>query len=485
MGEVTLALREEGEFKRLYAIKRLLTPYRRDDEVRTMFLDEAKIAGLIRHPNVVSVLDVGSDDEGPFLVMDYIEGVSLSRLVNQVGKNGERLPVQVVLRVIGEACRGLHAAHELRSIDGTPLPVIHRDVSPQNILLGFDGIARVTDFGVAKVLDNLAGTTSGLLKGKAGYMAPEQLRFEVLDRRSDLFCLGIVLFEMLAGRRLYTSKGNVPPAHRILKEPPPDLGEERSDLSPQIVALSFRLLAKDSELRPTSALEVAKQVDAIRLPLEAEQGMVDVGRYISEIFGKEREERSTAIAAALENIETLGHIVGGDTIKLHLDDVRAQAVEIQEPEGATIPDRPVVPRARRLLHRLLMVIAVVLLVGVGLVLGSALRDYTVDAEGSGSSASTTAPSESVLMTGTRFVTDADGEVSGPDAGLPAVSPLHEAGGSPSAGDEEEETEADHRTKRPRGMRKKWGSVRRPSHDDRTKHSKEPSSDSRYKLRNWE
>jgi serine/threonine protein kinase len=192
MGQVDLAVRREGNFERLFAIKRLRPELSSDVEVRSMFLDEARIAGLVRHPNVVSIVDVGEDDSGPLAVMEFVDGISVAELLAK--SDVHPLPLDLALRIAREVAEGLHAAHELRSADGAPLELVHRDVSPQNILLGFDGIARVTDFGVAKALGRVSQTSTGVLKGKLGYISPEQLRFEEPDRRADLFALGVVLF---------------------------------------------------------------------------------------------------------------------------------------------------------------------------------------------------------------------------------------------------------------------------------------------------
>lgn len=305
MGEVEIALRQEGDFRRLYAIKRLLPHLRDDEEVREMFLAEARIAGLIRHSNVVSVLDVGDDERGPFLVMDYIEGVPVSVAIRKHRQIEEPLPLQLVLRIIAEAARGLHAAHELYEPDGTPRPIVHRDVSPQNILLGFDGVTRVTDFGVAKALGHLAQTDDGVLKGKVGYMSPEQLQYKPLDGRSDLFSLAVVLYELLTCERLYGPSSDMPAPRRILEESPPDLGEERADLPPELVALCFQLFAKDPNHRPVTAKEVADRLDAIRAMMEAEQGIISLADHLLAYFSAELDQHKAAIAQALTTDSSL------------------------------------------------------------------------------------------------------------------------------------------------------------------------------------
>ncbi|AKF08052.1 serine/threonine-protein kinase [Sandaracinus amylolyticus] len=301
VGRVELVRRREGSFERLYARKRLHDAHRDDAEFRTMFFDEARIAGLVRHANVVSVLDVGEDDEGPYLVMEYVEGVPASAIVQHAIARRAEVPLQLALRIGIEAARGLHAAHELTAPSGEPLALVHRDVSPQNILVGFDGVTRVTDFGVAKAFGRTTRTATGVLKGKLGYMAPEQLRFEEVDRRADLFSLGIVLYELLAGRRLYRNVDGHDGVRRILHEPPPDLGEVRADAAPELVELVFSMLAKDPAHRPRTALEVSRVLDDVLADVVGSEGRLDVGEHLREAFAGElqrQRERSRAPARA-------------------------------------------------------------------------------------------------------------------------------------------------------------------------------------------
>lgn len=304
MGEIELGLRADGSFRRLYAIKRLHESLRQDPEFRAMFLDEARLAGLIRHTHVVSVLDVGEDERGPFLVMEFIEGVSITALLGRLRKRKELLPIQLALRIAADAARGLDAAHDLKSPDGTSLNLVHRDVSPSNILIGYDGTVRVTDFGVAKAIGRTTRTEGGLLKGKFGYMSPEQLRFGEIDRRSDLFALGIVLVELLTSERLYGSDSPVPAPLRILEEDPPDPGEWRSDLPPELVALIFELLAKDPALRPKTAHAVADRLDALRVSLESEAGALSLVQYLAERFAEDRKAQEEAIRESLARFES-------------------------------------------------------------------------------------------------------------------------------------------------------------------------------------
>ncbi|MBN8612952.1 MAG: protein kinase [Deltaproteobacteria bacterium] len=299
MGSVDIAMLRKPGFRRLFAIKRLRPELVEDERAKAMLIEEGRIAGLLQHPNIVPVVDVGEDAQGPYLVMDLVPGVALGDLVRWARTAKTKLDVQLVLRLVRDAARGLHAAHELKDASGRSLDLVHRDISPQNVLVGFDGIARVTDFGIAKVLDRERETTHGLLKGKTGYMAPEQLRFETIDRRVDLFSLGVVLYEMLAGDRLYRGKDLPETARMILHAPPPDIGSVRSDVPPEIVELLFELLAKDREVRPPTAKDVENRLDAAITSLAQEHGPFDIEGFLRAELA-DRFEETTQWARLVE-----------------------------------------------------------------------------------------------------------------------------------------------------------------------------------------
>ena len=183
-------------FQRVVAIKRMRAHLLQDTELTAQFADEARIASLIQHPNVVSIHDVHEENGELFLVMDYIDGASLSELMRELRRRRQRMDVDVALRIAVDTLRGLHAAHELRDYNGTFMNVVHRDATPANILLGRDGSVRITDFGIAKAVVREAETQAGFIKGKFSYMAPEQAADEKLDRRVDVFTVGIVLWEV-------------------------------------------------------------------------------------------------------------------------------------------------------------------------------------------------------------------------------------------------------------------------------------------------
>jgi serine/threonine protein kinase len=199
-------LRGSAGFARTVAIKRPHPQYARDPEFVAMFVDEARLAARIHHPNVVSTLDVVAREGELFLVMEYVQGESLSRLVHLARQRRERVPEPMVASIVAGVLHGLHAAHEARGEGGELLGLVHRDVSPQNVLVGTDGVARVLDFGVAKAAGRIHTTRNGELKGKLAYMSPEQLCGEV-TRMTDVYAAGVVLWEALAGARSERAKG--------------------------------------------------------------------------------------------------------------------------------------------------------------------------------------------------------------------------------------------------------------------------------------
>jgi serine/threonine-protein kinase len=302
MGRIDVAQRREGlegaTFERLVAIKRLHEAFAHDEELVGMLVDEARIAGTIRHANVVSVLDVGRDDEGPFLVMDLVEGLSLQQLCRAFTSEG-LLPLQISLRILRQVAAGLHAAHESRDARGDALGVVHRDVSPQNVLVGFDGVVRLTDFGIAKAIGASSATSAGVVKGKLRYMAPEQLAFGAIDRRTDLYALGVLAFELFTGHHPFEgSPEDV--ARATLSGVTPDLGDECPELPSALVELLFRLLARDVGLRPNDAAEVGRVLDEVLAELVAEEGPLDLAQLVETRFSAERAQLRARIRDALE-----------------------------------------------------------------------------------------------------------------------------------------------------------------------------------------
>ena len=304
MGTVSVAVRVQGGFTRYYAVKRLLPEVRSDPSQRAMFLEEARIAGSLDHPNVVPVLDVGEDAEGPFLVMEYVDGASVSALLQALRSARRVLPIEVALHIARDVGRGLQAAHGATDASDQPLGIIHRDVSPQNILVDFHGRVRLTDFGIARAAGRSEKTRTGVLKGKLGYMSPEQLRFQPVDQKSDLFALGVVLYELVSGTRLYPSgEDGMEGARRILEEPPPDLGEDRHDVPPELVRLVLDLLMKEPENRIESASAVVQVLDELLLDYPTPEILEQLKDIMGRLFGEIRSARSLRLSEGLKTLD--------------------------------------------------------------------------------------------------------------------------------------------------------------------------------------
>ncbi|HHH11649.1 MAG TPA: serine/threonine protein kinase, partial [Sorangium sp.] len=249
--------RGPGGFERLVAIKVMHDHIADDPAARAMFLDEARLCARIRHPNVVATLDVA--DDGRFIVMEYVEGSALDGLLRQPSGGGGALPLAVILRIISDVLEGLHCAHELCDAAGAPLRLVHRDVSPQNVLVGIDGVSKVGDFGIAYAASRLASTQGSQLKGKLPYMAPEQLEGGPVDRRVDVYASGCVLWEMVTGERLFRGASEAAIACAVLAGPEHPPSAHR-DIPSALDAAIMRALAPKSQ-RYDTALAFAQALE--------------------------------------------------------------------------------------------------------------------------------------------------------------------------------------------------------------------------------
>jgi serine/threonine-protein kinase len=241
-------------FSRTVAIKRLHRHLVCDPSFAAMFAEEARLAARVNHPNVVATVDVVTSESEVLLVMEYIDGESLSRLWRLADG---RIPRPIVVAVVSELLHGLHAAHEAPSENGEPLGIVHRDVSPQNVLVGADGVARLLDFGIARASGRISTTKDGDLKGKLAYMAPEQVRCEPVTRRTDVFAAGVVLWEMLAGKRLFASDNDAATIEKILVGWVPPPSSVISEVEPALDAVVMRALDPDPSKRFATAREMA------------------------------------------------------------------------------------------------------------------------------------------------------------------------------------------------------------------------------------
>jgi hypothetical protein len=283
----------EAGFTRTVAIKRLHAEVAKDPEFVDMFLAEAHLAARIRHPNVVSTLDVVQSEGELLLIMEYVEGESLSRLRRACAAAGESIPVGVSVAILCGVLQGLHAAHEATTEKGEPMHLVHRDVSPQNIVVGSNGNPTVVDFGVAKAAGRLQTTRDGQVKGKAGYMAPEQLRGSVIDRRADVFAAGVVLWELLTGERLFQGDSPAATMMMVLEREPPPPSSKAPAVSPALDAIVLRALCRTPSARFDTALAMADALEGAVRPATPRE----VGSWVKLMAGDVLRARAAKVAA--------------------------------------------------------------------------------------------------------------------------------------------------------------------------------------------
>ena len=287
-------------FQKIVAVKTMLPKLSEDPQFEQMFLDEASLASQIRHPNAVEILDLGEQDGILYLVMEWIEGVPLNQLMKAAKKQGG-IPAKVAVRIAMQTCAGLHAAHELKNDKGELVGLVHRDVSPQNLLVTYDGVTKVVDFGVAKATALGDGATqAGQIKGKVGYMAPEQVKGDPIDRRVDVFALGIVLYALTTGKHPFRRESEAATMYNICA-PQPVMPPRKvvADYPEALEAVILKALAKDKDKRFASANEMLRALDNLPGELRATTDH-DVGTFVQGLLGSRREERRKALAAALE-----------------------------------------------------------------------------------------------------------------------------------------------------------------------------------------
>ncbi|HEV3193290.1 MAG TPA: protein kinase [Polyangiaceae bacterium] len=342
MATVWLArLRGKRGFEKLFAIKTIRTELVDDPRFQEMLLDEARIASNIQHPNVAQILDLGEQQDVLFIVMERVDGDSLAKIRKLLAKLGAKLPVGIALRILADACAGLHAAHELRDDSGQPLGIVHRDVSPHNILVSSGGAVKVIDFGIAKAQNRQQGETrTGVVKGKVHYMAPEQVnKGRAVDRRADIWALGVCLHELVAGRVPDEADDDVEVIRKLLADEPPQLAEGLPDPILRILEQSLTL---DADARfPTAA--------AMQLALEG--AMKDLGEiatangiaaFLRAELPELEERRRDLIARSIEEARDRG----GTQVTTSGDDVAfAPTVMRERGEASLSGEQP--PPTRR------------------------------------------------------------------------------------------------------------------------------------------
>ncbi|HEX7843871.1 MAG TPA: serine/threonine-protein kinase, partial [Kofleriaceae bacterium] len=290
MAEIFLA-RGEGVagVERYCVLKRILRERASDVEFVQMFLDEARLAAQLQHPNIAQVYDIGKLGDSYFFTMEYVHGETVRALLHRAQGLRRMLPIPCVLTIVAGTAAGLHHAHDRIGHDGRALGIVHRDVTPSNLMVSYEGGVKVVDFGVAKAADRTQETRSGTVKGKISYLSPEQCRGKRVDRRSDLFSLGICFWEMLTTERLYRRGSDFENMNAIVTEPTPPPSARRPEVPPEVDELVLRLLAKDPDDRFQTADEVVEAVEAVAARTGSVLSPSALGRFVRELFGNRPE----------------------------------------------------------------------------------------------------------------------------------------------------------------------------------------------------
>jgi serine/threonine protein kinase len=290
MAEIFLARGANATgFERYCVLKRILRERANDGEFVQMFIDEARLAAQLQHPSIASVYDIGMLGDSYFFTMEYVHGETVKSLVQRAQELRRPLPLACVLTIVAGTAAGLHHAHERNGNDGRPLGIVHRDISPANLMVSYEGNVKIVDFGVAKAADRGVETQSGVVKGKISYLSPEQCRGARVDRRSDLFSLGIVMWEMLTGARLYRRANDFKSMTAIVREPPPPPSSHRPEVPSAIDDLVLRLLAKSVTDRFQTAQDVVEAIENASLRARTILSTSAVSQLVRDLFGARPE----------------------------------------------------------------------------------------------------------------------------------------------------------------------------------------------------
>lgn len=340
MAEIYLA-RQRGMvgFSRLVVVKRILPHLAEETEFVSMFMEEARLAALINHQNVVQIFDVGQHEGSYFIAMEFIDGPSLGVISRTARRNRSPLPYPIAAEIVAQACDGLHAAHQLQDEGGATMELVHRDVSPHNLMIARSGAVKLLDFGIAKAQDSSVHTHTGKIKGKYPYMSPEQCRGDPLDRRTDIFSLGIVFHELVVGVRLFKRSTDLMVLKAITEEPVPNPSELQPGIPSAIGAVIMRSLARDPADRYGTAEEMRRAVRRALQRLEVKGTAKMLAAYLDANFAQLLETR----AAALQQVLSLEVGASAPPLVRGLDE---GSVSTMGPTGQSPPPVTRMPRRR-------------------------------------------------------------------------------------------------------------------------------------------
>ena len=301
MAEIFLAIQKGIQgFEKVVVVKRVLPDLSASDEFVNMFLDEARIAARLDHTNIVRIYDLGEVNGLYYIAMEYIAGEDLASVLQQCKRKNLRVPIEVAVDAIVGAAEGLAFAHDLEDNEGRPMNLVHRDVSPSNILITYQGVVKVVDFGIARAETNVSKTEGGQVKGKIQYLSPEQCRGIRVDRRSDIFALGITLYELLTNQRLFQRENPLASIHAILGDPLQPPSSVRPEIPPELDAIVMKALERQVEDRYASANELAAALSVFLIRRDYVRGGTKFVEFLTELFGEERKRTKLRVAQGLK-----------------------------------------------------------------------------------------------------------------------------------------------------------------------------------------
>ncbi|MEO0322011.1 MAG: serine/threonine-protein kinase [Myxococcota bacterium] len=301
MAEIYLAVHHGlSGFRKLVVIKRLLPHMAHDPEVVQMFLDEARLAARLNHPHVVQTTKVGAAEGHYFLAMEFLDGQPLNRILRRQAELGRRMPPALAARIIADALEGLHYAHCAKDFDGSPLRIVHRDVSPHNLMVTYDGVVKILDFGIAKATLQEAATRTGLIKGKFAYISPEQATGETVDQRADVWSMGVCLWECLAGRRLFKGKSEVATLHESLTKEIPEIVDYAGEVPRELEEIAFKALQRDMGERYPSAEAMRADLEDWLAEQSHEGSRARLGAWVNDLFSDAHAKQRTLIKRLTE-----------------------------------------------------------------------------------------------------------------------------------------------------------------------------------------
>jgi len=313
MGRLYIAERRGIQgFVKIVALKRIQPHLADSKQLREMFLNEARIAARLEHPNIVATYELGEVDSKYFISMEYLPGEDLSAII--AGCQDGRMPVAIAAALTQQAAQGLHYAHEARDGQGKPIGLVHRDVSPRNIFVTYHGVVKLLDFGVVRGPEKQK-SIPGVFKGKYGYCAPEQIEGGHIDRRTDVFCLGIALWECLTGARLFDASTDVSTIDAVRSRPIEAPSTLRPEVPPELDAITLRALARDPERRFRNAHDMSEELDRFLLGRDERPTSKTVGRWMETIFGAERAALKKAISQGGEIETTLERLFALNAVR--------------------------------------------------------------------------------------------------------------------------------------------------------------------------